>query len=95
MLPRAQIDTALRLFHRVLTPGGRLAVAMVEADVDDMPIPFLGNWLRVTGYKRDAWRAVLEEAGFTVEWEDALTYVPEQGASPEVQLFALCRRVEL
>lgn len=95
MLPRMQIDTALRLFHRILTPGGRLATAMVEADVDDMPIPFLGNWLRVTGYKRDTWRTVLEEAGFAVEWEDSRTYVPEQGASPEVQLFNLCRRMEL
>jgi ubiquinone/menaquinone biosynthesis C-methylase UbiE len=93
MLPRKKIDVALRLFHRVLAPGGRLALAMVEADVDDMPIPFLGNWLRVTGYSRDACRGVLERAGFEVEWEEVLTYVPEQAAMPEVQLFALCRRV--
>jgi ubiquinone/menaquinone biosynthesis C-methylase UbiE len=93
MLPRARIDDALRLFHRVLTPGGRLAVAMVEADVDDVPIPFLGDWMRVTGYLRGPWRAVLEQAGFAVEWEDARTYVPEQAATPEVQLFALCRRL--
>jgi ubiquinone/menaquinone biosynthesis C-methylase UbiE len=94
MLPRAEIGTALRLFHRVLRPGGSLAVAMVEADVDDMPIPFLDNWLRVTAYKRDAWRAVLEEAGFAVDWEDALTYIPEQNATPEVQLFNLCTRLQ-
>jgi len=94
MLPRAQICSALRLFHRVLTPGGLLALAMVEADVDDMPIPFLGNWLRVTAYPRGTWRAVLEEAGFAVEWEDSHTYLPEQAAPPEVQLFTLCRRVD-
>lgn len=94
MLPRAQITQALRLFHRVLTPGGRLAVAMVEADVDDMPIPFLGNWVRVTAYPRAVCRRVLEEAGFVVEWEDARTYVPEHAASPEVQLFTLCRRAQ-
>ncbi|GAA1997001.1 class I SAM-dependent methyltransferase [Catenulispora subtropica] len=93
MLPRARIGTVLRSFHRTLTPGGLLAVAMVEADVDDMPIPFLGNWLRVTGYSREAWRGVLEEAGFAVEWEDTLTYVPEQAVMPEVQMFALCRRL--
>jgi len=93
MLPRAQIDTTLRLFHRILTPGGRLALAMVEADVDDIPIPFLGHWLRVTAYTRAAWRAVLAEAGFVVEWEDSRTYVPELAAPPEVQLFTLCRRV--
>jgi len=93
MLPRAQIDEALRLFHRVLTPEGRLAVAMVEADVDDMPIPFLGDWMRVTGYLRGPWLTVLEQAGFAVEWEVALTYVPEQAATPEVQLYALCRRL--
>lgn len=92
MLPRAQICDALRLFHRILTPGGLLALAMVEADVDDMPIPFLGNWLRVTAYPRATWRAVLAEAGFAVEWEDAHTYIPEHAAQPEIQLFTLCRR---
>jgi ubiquinone/menaquinone biosynthesis C-methylase UbiE len=92
MLPRAQIGAALGLFHRVLTPGGRLAVAMVEADVDDMPIPFLGYWLRVTAYTQPQWRVVLEEAGFATEWEDVRTYIPEQAAQPEVQLFTLCRR---
>jgi ubiquinone/menaquinone biosynthesis C-methylase UbiE len=94
MLPRERIESVLRMFHRVLTPAGRFAVAMVEADVDDMPIPFLGKWMRVSGYLRDTWTAVLERAGFVVEWDDVRTYIPEQAATPEVQLFALCRRVD-
>jgi SAM-dependent methyltransferase len=93
MLPRTELSAALRLFHRIVEPGGWLALGMVEADVDDLPIPFLGTWLRFSGYPRDRMREVLEEAGFAIEHEEVLTYLPENpAAAPEVQLFYLCRR---
>ena len=95
MLPRAELAAALQLFHRVLEPGGWLALGMVEADVDDLPIPFLGTWLRFSGYPRERLRAVLAEAGFDVAHEQVLTYLPESPAAPpEVQLFYLCQRIE-
>ncbi|MEV4443455.1 class I SAM-dependent methyltransferase [Streptomyces sp. NPDC049577] len=43
MLPRAEIPHALRMLHGLLRPGGLLALSMVEADVDDFSMPFLGN----------------------------------------------------
>lgn len=42
MLPRAQIARTLATLHELLLPARWLAVGMVEADVDDVPLPFLG-----------------------------------------------------
>lgn len=93
MLPRAGVVDALQLFHRILVPGGWLALAMVEADVDDLSIPFLGTWLRFTGYPREEMRGLLTGTGFEIEHEDVLTYLPESPTTPpEVQLFYLCQR---
>lgn len=92
-LPRARLAQALALINRVLTPGGQLALAMVEADVDDVPIPFLGERIQVTGYLRGELRAVLRSAGFVIEAEDARSYAPATTqAQPEIQLFLNCRQ---
>ena len=64
MLPRPEIPYALRTLHAVLRPDGLLALAMVEADVDDFAIPFLGASIRVSGYLRDELRQVVSDAGF-------------------------------
>ncbi|TDQ50257.1 class I SAM-dependent DNA methyltransferase [Actinorugispora endophytica] len=93
-LPRARIPDALESIHRVLVPGGRFCLAMVEADVDDLLIPFLGHQVRVTGYFRDELRSVLGAAGFAIEDETARSYAPSSTqAQAEVQLFLTCRRV--
>jgi SAM-dependent methyltransferase len=93
-LPRARMPAALRLIHRILVPGGRLALAMVEADLDDALIPFLGSRIRVTGYLRGDFSALLRDAGFDVEYERTLSYAPQSSeAHPEIQMFALCRRL--
>jgi SAM-dependent methyltransferase len=89
MLSRNEIVRALGLLREVLVHDGWLAVAMVEADVDDVEVPFLGQPVKVSGWPRDELRAVLTDAGFTVEVEDARTYA---GTVPEVQLFLLARR---
>ena len=94
-LPRAVIPHALGLIHRALVPGGLFSLAMVEADVDDVPIHFLGSRIFVTGYLRDALRSVLREAHFSVEEEEAISYAPASTeARPEIQLFLNCRRLE-
>src|SRR5699024_12418938 len=64
---------------------------MVEADLDDVPISFLGSKIRVSGYPRAELRTVLEEAGLIVEDERVVTYDP-LGARPEVQIFLTFRR---
>ncbi|MGK5629014.1 class I SAM-dependent DNA methyltransferase [Streptomyces sp. URMC 123] len=93
MLPRAEIPHALRMLHGLLRPEGLLALSMVEADVDDYAIPFLGNTIRVSGYLRDELRQVVRDAGFEVAGEDSYAYAPAStDVPPEIQLFLHCRR---
>jgi SAM-dependent methyltransferase len=93
MLPRAEIPLALRNIHDLLEPGGHFLLGMVEADLDDTPIQFLGSPVRVTGYMRDELVALVAEAGFEVTELRHLTYAPASAELlPEVQLFLFCRR---
>jgi SAM-dependent methyltransferase len=93
MLPRPEIPSALRNLHGLLEPGGLLVLGMVEADVDDVPIPFLGTVIRVSGYPRDELRHVVADAGFEVIKEEAYAYAPAgTQVPPEEQLFLYCRR---
>ncbi|MET7800851.1 class I SAM-dependent DNA methyltransferase [Streptomyces decoyicus] len=93
MLPRAEIPYALGMLHDLLRPEGLLALSMVEADVDDFTIPFLGNSIRVSGYLRDDLRRVVHDAGFDVVGEDAYAYAPAStDVPPEIQLFLHLRR---
>lgn len=93
MLPRAQIPDALGRLHRVLRPGGCLALAMVEADMDDVPIPFLGVSVHVSGFFPEQLRELTIEAGFEVLEEHSLKYAPSSvQALPEIQQFLYCRR---
>lgn len=93
MLPRAEIPYALRLLHGLLRPGGLLALSMVEADLDDAGIPFLGHTIRVSGYLRDELRQVVRDAGFDIVDEDTYSYAPASTeVPPEHQLFLHCRR---
>lgn len=93
MLPRAEIPCALRMLHGQLRPGGPLALGMVESDVNDFSIPFLGHTVRVSGYLRDDLNRVVAEAGFEVLGEDSYAYAPAStDVPPEIQLFLHCRR---
>jgi ubiquinone/menaquinone biosynthesis C-methylase UbiE len=92
MLPRAQIPMALERMCRMLRTDGRVVLGMVEADLDDVPIPFVGSTIRVSGYPRDQLRSVVEGAGMLVEEQAELAYDPAgPGAPPEVQIFLYCR----
>ncbi|QKW08894.1 methyltransferase domain-containing protein [Streptomyces sp. NA04227] len=93
MLPRAEIPYALRQLHRLLRPGGLFTLSMVEADLDDAEIPFLGHSIRVSGFLRDELRRVVREAGFEIAGEESFAYAPAStDAHPEHQLFLNCRR---
>ncbi|WP_049571592.1 class I SAM-dependent methyltransferase [Nocardiopsis sp. SBT366] len=90
-LPKERIPQALGRVRASLVPGGLVCLSMVEADLDDQPISFLGNEIRVSGYPRDELREVVERAGLIIEDERVVTYSPD-GAHPEVQIFLTCRR---
>ncbi|WP_406008384.1 class I SAM-dependent methyltransferase [Streptomyces sp. NBC_00637] len=93
MLSRDEIPLALRTVRHLLVPGGLFALSMVEADVDDFSIPFIGNAIRVSGYLRDELREVVEAAGFEIVEESSYTYAPAAAdVQPEVQIFLRCRR---
>lgn len=93
MLPRIEIPSALGAVHALLRPGGLLALGMVEADVDDVAIPFLGHTIRVSGYLRDELRQVVSDAGFEVIKEESYAYAPATvEVPPEEQIFLYCRR---
>jgi SAM-dependent methyltransferase len=93
MLPRKEIPVALRMLHGRLRPGGLLALGMVEADVDDFAIPFLGHTIRVSGYLREELRQVVCDAGFEIAGEESFAYAPAStDVSPEIQVFLHCRR---
>ncbi|MFC5220188.1 class I SAM-dependent DNA methyltransferase [Streptomyces coerulescens] len=93
MLPRGEIPLALRSIHHLLVPGGLFALSMVEADVDDFTIPFIGHSIRVSGYLRDELREVVETAGFEIAGESSYTYAPAAAdIQPEVQIFLRCAR---
>ncbi|MFJ7073736.1 class I SAM-dependent DNA methyltransferase [Streptomyces sp. NPDC098781] len=93
MLPRVEIPLALRTIHHLLVPGGLCTLSMVEADVDDFAIPFIGETIRVSGYLRDELREVVEGAGFEISDESSYTYAPASAdVQPEVQIFLRCRR---
>ena len=93
MLPRAEIPLALRTVHHLLAPDGLFALSMVEADVDDFMIPFIGSTIRVSGYLRDELREVVEAADFGIVEETSYTYAPSTvDVPPEVQIFLRCRR---
>ncbi|MFH8365858.1 class I SAM-dependent DNA methyltransferase [Streptomyces sp. NPDC018031] len=93
MLPRAEIPHALRTLRGLLRPEGLLGLSMVEADVDDFAIPFLGHTIRVSGFLRDELRQVVRDAGFEVTGEESHAYAPAStDVPPEIQLFLHCRR---
>ena len=88
------IPVVLGNLREVLIPGGLLALAMVEADLDDVPIDFLGGPIRVTGYPRDELADVVTDSGFEVTDLKDWSYAPASTqAPPEVQLFLYCRRI--
>ncbi|MED7950189.1 class I SAM-dependent methyltransferase [Streptomyces sp. BE303] len=94
LLPQDEIPTVLTRLRTLLRPGGVLALGMVEADLDHVPLPFLGRELRISGYLREDLERVLVASGFAVEEQVGHPYAPASTSlPPEEQLFLCCRRV--
>jgi SAM-dependent methyltransferase len=94
LLPQAEIPEVLGRIRALLRPGGLLALGMVEADLDDALLPFLGREIRISGYLREELEQTLHRAGFSVEAHSGHPYAPASTTlPPEEQLFLRCRRV--
>ncbi|OEV04752.1 class I SAM-dependent DNA methyltransferase [Streptomyces oceani] len=93
MVSQEEVPYALRMLHGQLREGGLMALAIVEADVNDFSIPFLGNTIRVSGYLREDLRRLVHDAGFEIRGEEAYAFAPlSTEVPPEIQLFLHCRR---
>ena len=92
MLRRADIPGVIRRVRSTLRPGGYFAVGMVEADLDYVPIPFLGAECFVTGYPRPDLEALLTAADLEVREVDVEEFEPATpDVPPERQVFVYCR----
>ncbi|MFB7916818.1 class I SAM-dependent methyltransferase [Streptomyces sp. NPDC056061] len=81
----------LRKLRRLLVPGGVLAVATVPLDVEDVPVVFMGQEMRVSSFDPDGFLATVTAAGFSVLWEHSELFTPAHGAAvPEPELFLHC-----
>ncbi|MGX1908302.1 class I SAM-dependent methyltransferase [Streptomyces phaeochromogenes] len=95
MLPRVEIPLALQTVRHLLVPSGLFVLSMVEADVDNYAIPFLGNTIRVSGYVLEDLHKVIGAGGFEIVKETAYTYAPAVAdVPPEEQVFLCCRRLD-
>ncbi|WP_306207505.1 class I SAM-dependent methyltransferase [Actinoplanes sp. RD1] len=90
MLSRAEIEATLERAASWLTPGGHLALGMVELDADSLPVEFLGVPVKVSGYPQDALAARLTAAGFDITTIETVDFTPAAGP-PERQIFALAQ----
>jgi ubiquinone/menaquinone biosynthesis C-methylase UbiE len=92
MLPRARIPALLEEWAGLLNPGGYMVIAMVEADLDYVEIPFLGQSPRLTGYPRAELHGLLHKAGLDVLESRAFDFPATEKSPAETQLFYYCRR---
>ncbi|GAA2919000.1 class I SAM-dependent methyltransferase [Streptomyces argenteolus] len=83
----------VRRLVRALRPGGRMVLATVPLDVEDVDVVFMGQEVRVTSFGPEAFTALATGAGLSVLREENTVFTPSrQGAVPEPQVFLHCRR---
>ena len=94
-LQMTRADTA-RVLGRVagwLAPGGRFALITVPADLEDVPVDFLGHTIRVTSFPADALAEQVRTAGLTVTGTRAEMFAPDKpGAQAEEHLLISARK---
>jgi len=92
-LTRTEVDAALVRFAGWLAPGGFLLLGTIPGDVENLDIVFMGQPATVSTYPVEIYRERLTDAGLTVVWEKADTFVPNYpGGEPEEDLFITARK---
>ncbi|MEU3844788.1 class I SAM-dependent methyltransferase [Streptomyces sp. NPDC028635] len=80
---------------RALRTGGSMVLATVPADVEDVPIDFMGQPVRATSFGAEDFAALARSAGLTVLARHAREFTPAHAsAAPEPHLFLYCSKAE-
>ncbi|POX46683.1 SAM-dependent methyltransferase [Streptomyces sp. Ru71] len=80
---------------RALRPAGSMVLATVPADVEDLPIEFMGQPVRATSFGAEDFAALARSAGLTVLARHLSEFTPAHpSGTPEPHLFLYCRREE-
>ncbi|WP_033289611.1 class I SAM-dependent DNA methyltransferase [Amycolatopsis jejuensis] len=92
-MTRAETGQVLASAARWLVSGGRFALVTVPADLEDVPVDFLGHQVRVTSFPADALAGLVRASGLEVTDTRAETFAPDQpGAQPEEHLLIMARK---
>ncbi|WP_406630313.1 class I SAM-dependent DNA methyltransferase [Amycolatopsis sp. WGS_07] len=92
-LPRAETERVLGRIAGWLAPGGRFELVTVPADLEDVPIDFLGHSIRVTSFPAEALVDRVRAAGLEITGTRTETFAPdESGAEPEEHLLISARK---
>ncbi|SFQ63039.1 class I SAM-dependent DNA methyltransferase [Amycolatopsis rubida] len=92
-LTRLETERALGRIADWLAPGGRFALVTVPADVEDVPVAFLGHSIRVTSFPADALADRVRAAGLEVTGTRAEAFAPgKPGAEPEEHVLISARK---
>jgi SAM-dependent methyltransferase len=92
-MSRADTESVLAEIARWLVPGGYLALVTVPADIEDVPVDFLGHPVRITSFSAPDLVSRVEAAGLTVIGTYSEVFEPDKpGAEPEEHLLITARR---
>ncbi|MFI5607747.1 class I SAM-dependent DNA methyltransferase [Amycolatopsis sp. NPDC051903] len=92
-LSRAETGTVLGKIARWLKPGGQLALITVPADIEDVPLDFLGHAVRLTSFTPDDLERRVRAAGFEVTGTRSEIFEPgKPGAEAEEHLLITARK---
>ncbi|MFF9817479.1 class I SAM-dependent methyltransferase [Streptomyces sp. NPDC014006] len=80
---------------RALRPGGTMVLATVPADVENLPIDFMGQPVRATSFGAEDFAALARSAGLTLLARHGREFTPAHAsATPEPHLFLYCSKAE-
>ncbi|MEW2253554.1 class I SAM-dependent methyltransferase [Streptomyces sp. NPDC058733] len=94
-MTRAEQTDVVGKLARAVRPGGSVVLATVPADVEDVPIDFMGQPVRATSFAAEDFAALARSAGLGVLARHAVEFTPAHAsAAPEPHLFLYCARAQ-
>ncbi|QRP43529.1 class I SAM-dependent methyltransferase [Amycolatopsis sp. FDAARGOS 1241] len=92
-MTRAETETVLGKIAGWLKPGGQFALITVPADIEDVPLEFLGHAVRLTSFAPDDLEQRVRAAGLEVTGTRSEIFEPgKPGAEPEEHLLITARK---